>query len=251
MKKIVTNVASFIAIILVVVASVVFLNYTNRPESISMTDTDISSKASSLSISAAASQTTALSPALAGSATAPAYTFPMDINNADRDALLFADGIGETLADRIISYREAVGAVKRMDELLAVSGIGEAKLASLKRLFYAPDDNSPEKTVSSSVTATPSMTSSAPETTTPYPASSAPETTAPSTTKKPAIRQKVSINTASAEELERCLLISKEQAEEIVSLREEIGGYVNILEILYCESISDELYLEIDEYLTL
>ena len=41
-------------------------------------------------------------------------------------------GIGEVLAGRIIAYREANGPFETVEDLLEVSGIGEAKLAELE-----------------------------------------------------------------------------------------------------------------------
>ena len=42
------------------------------------------------------------------------------------------DGIGPTLAERIIEYREAHGGFRSIGELRDVEGIGEKRFASLK-----------------------------------------------------------------------------------------------------------------------
>ncbi len=192
------------------------------------------------------------------SATTTSYSFPMDINKADLNVLTQAEGIGSKLAQKIIDYRISVGEIADMDSLMEIDGIGEAKLCSLKKLFYAPHDG---KSTSSAVTTvvTKSQTTVQPTslpTTTVTPSESTEATvvttvpTQTSLTEQP-VRRTVSINLADASELEKALLITYEQAEEIVQLRERIGGYSNILEILYCESISDGLYIEIRDYLTL
>lgn len=202
---------------------------------------------------------------ITSSVTATSYSFPMDINNADINALTQAEGIGSKLAQDIIDYRTSVGVIADMDSLMEINGIGEAKLNSLKKLFYAPHDGentsasattvptvvtdsrtSPDTTIRTTIKST-SMTTTTVVTETPV------LTTVPtktSLTEQP-VRRTVSINLADASELEEALLITREQAEEIVQLRERIGGYSNILEILYCESISDGLYIEIRGYLTL
>ena len=57
---------------------------------------------------------------------------PVDINTADVEELDQLPGIGTVLAGRIIAYREANGPFETVEDLLEVSGIGEAKLAELE-----------------------------------------------------------------------------------------------------------------------
>lgn len=54
----------------------------------------------------------------------------IDINTADKTALMQIDGIGEAKADAIIEYREANGPFVAVDELQEVPGIGEKTLAN-------------------------------------------------------------------------------------------------------------------------
>ena len=42
------------------------------------------------------------------------------------------DGIGPTLAERIIEYRDAQGGLTALDQLDEVDGIGEKRLAALR-----------------------------------------------------------------------------------------------------------------------
>lgn len=63
------------------------------------------------------------------------YSFPADINKADKEMLMAVSGIGEVTADRIIAYRDRVGVISNMDMLLEVNGIGESTLALLKGYF--------------------------------------------------------------------------------------------------------------------
>ena len=60
------------------------------------------------------------------------YSFPADINKADKEMLMAVSGIGEVTADRIIAYRDRVGVISNMDMLLEVNGIGDSTLALLK-----------------------------------------------------------------------------------------------------------------------
>ena len=57
----------------------------------------------------------------------------VDINTADSAALQKLPGIGPALAERILSYREEHGPFRSVEELLKVSGIGEATLEGLRR----------------------------------------------------------------------------------------------------------------------
>lgn len=61
---------------------------------------------------------------------------PIDLNTATAEQLMEVPGIGETIAGRILDYRETVGSFKTVDELLNVSGIGEKTLEKMRPYFY-------------------------------------------------------------------------------------------------------------------
>ena len=58
----------------------------------------------------------------------------VNINLADRGELEELPGIGPTLAERIIAYREKTGGFRSVEELKQVSGIGEKKLEEIRDL---------------------------------------------------------------------------------------------------------------------
>lgn len=58
-------------------------------------------------------------------------SFPLDINQADSEALQALPGIGEVLAGRIISYRDENGPFSSPDQLMNVEGIGEKRLEAI------------------------------------------------------------------------------------------------------------------------
>ena len=57
---------------------------------------------------------------------------PLDLNTATAEELMALPGIGEELSRRILEYRETHGPFAAVEELMEVSGIGEAKLAALE-----------------------------------------------------------------------------------------------------------------------
>jgi competence protein ComEA len=63
----------------------------------------------------------------------------VNINQADAWLLIALPGIGETLAKRIIDYREQNGPFRSTDELLKVPGIGDSVYARINRLVSVAD----------------------------------------------------------------------------------------------------------------
>ena len=56
----------------------------------------------------------------------------IDLNTADRKALMTLPGIGESKADRILEYRQAHGRFGSTEELMNVSGIGSGVYEKIK-----------------------------------------------------------------------------------------------------------------------
>ncbi len=66
----------------------------------------------------------------------------ININNAGLDELTRLPGIGETLAARIIAYRAAHGPFTRVEELKAVSGIGDKVVTQIRALVMLEEKKS-------------------------------------------------------------------------------------------------------------
>jgi competence ComEA-like helix-hairpin-helix protein len=56
----------------------------------------------------------------------------IDINNAKAEELVVIPGIGQTLALRIVGYRNDHGSFETKEDILNVEGIGPAKLEKIK-----------------------------------------------------------------------------------------------------------------------
>jgi len=59
-------------------------------------------------------------------------THPIDINTADGAAFESVPGIGKSLSQRILSFREKNGPFQTVDDLLKVQGIGEKSIQKLR-----------------------------------------------------------------------------------------------------------------------
>ncbi len=57
--------------------------------------------------------------------------YPININTADVETLMYIPGIGEAKATEIVAYREANGRFSCAEDLLHVYGIGEATLEKI------------------------------------------------------------------------------------------------------------------------
>lgn len=153
--------------------------------------------------------------------------FPLNLNTASFEALIQLPGIGEVTAENIIAYREANGGFRNREELLEVSGIGKIRYQQIYDLVYLdieyydyPEETSPPEIID--------------------------RTKTQATEWVPII---INVNTATAEEFAYMPGVDIELGRKIVALRNEIGGYKNILELLYVEGMTVELYRSIDDYL--
>lgn len=59
----------------------------------------------------------------------------VDVNAADAQALLALPGVGPALAAAIVAEREAHGPFRYPEDLLAVPGIGDKRLAAIRELL--------------------------------------------------------------------------------------------------------------------
>lgn len=67
--------------------------------------------------------------------TETAITFPININTATEEEFRALPGIGEVLAQRILTYRAENGSFSSVEGLLNVEGIGEKRLEDILELI--------------------------------------------------------------------------------------------------------------------
>ena len=65
--------------------------------------------------------------------TAPAVEFKVDINNADWPELTLLPDISETMARRIVEYRESHGGFRDLEDVQNVKGIGPRTFVKMER----------------------------------------------------------------------------------------------------------------------
>ena len=170
------------------------------------------------------------------------------LNAATKEDFMLVSGIGETKAEAIISYRESLGGFSDVYELLDLNAVTPRIFEEILKHFYfkTPSeelDKIPDVTLS---VALDSLDETKPDTDLDVSESAVNETT----DTKPCMKC-VNVNVADAEEIKESLLISKEAAEQIVSIREMIGGYKSRAELSLCSLLTEDVLNKINEYVLL
>lgn len=147
-----------------------------------------------------------------------------NLNTADEAALRLVSGVGASLAQEIIRYREAHGGFRRRSELLEVPGIGEVLAGRIMARFVIPDEL-PELTAAE-----------APPVTRKTAADTDSETVQTETEAVSPADFFCDLNLADAETLARIPGVSREDAEAIVHQRETHGPFRSVYELALLEN---------------
>ena len=167
--------------------------------------------------------------------TEPAFLL-LDINAATAEELTQLKGIGEHIAAEIVKYRISSGGFKNIEEIMNVSGIGEATFSDISSHIYVIDP-----------VYEPATTEAVPVVTEPEQYIEPEEPTYTVTLEDVA---PIDLNTADAEMLTLLPHVSDEAAAEIVELREKLGSFSSYYELLYVSSLSEKDVSEIRDYVT-
>lgn len=65
----------------------------------------------------------------------PEIVFPININTAGKEEFMALPGIGEVLADRILTYRDSNGGFSAVTDMMNVEGIGEKRMEQMLDLL--------------------------------------------------------------------------------------------------------------------
>lgn len=165
--------------------------------------------------------------------------FPLNLNTADASELEQLPGIGAALAERIADYRSQIGGFRNREQLMEVSGIGEAKLSAVYDLIYVENESDPEDVQEPEIV--PEQEAPAQAAVPEIPAETQPE---------PELELPLDLNRATEEELVRLPdeVVSPELAAQIVSLREQIGAYTSVYELLYVEGMTEKKFTALRDY---
>lgn len=205
--------------------------------------------------------------------------YPLDLNKATYEQLCGIKGIGEVTARAIIDFRNEHGIITSLEQLTEISGIGENTVELLSQYLYISEEDyipydlstipdptaaqtkpptettTPERTKTEKSSRTKTVTQ--PQTETEPPQTSPPETETfqfsdpASDPQGEPVRRPVNINTASAEEIAKCLLLPLEKAQDIVDIREQISYYSAVSELFLVDSLTEEEIYEIADYVLL
>ena len=169
----------------------------------------------------------------------------ININTADASEFEKLHGIGESIAEKIVAYRDEHGYFRNVEEIMNVSGVGEVMFSDIKDHIFVDE---PVYETSTSAESAP-IPSAEPET---FENEEIITVTECSTEYILTLEDAapININTADTELLVLLPYVDDVIAEQIISLREKIGGFSHPYELLYVDSLTQPQVAEIIEYVT-
>lgn len=159
----------------------------------------------------------------------------IDINSATAEELAKLKGIGEVLAEEIISYRVDNGGFRNIEEIMYVKGIGESIFADIRDHIYVVDPVYDEPEDESNEISSDENEHDE-------------EQTEHNITLEEAAP--ININTADIETLMLLPYVDEDIANHIIEFREKNGSFSNTYELLLIDGISRKEAEELLEYVT-
>jgi competence protein ComEA len=174
----------------------------------------------------------------------PAPGTPVDLNTADLKALEALPGVGPTLAKRIMAARP----IQNLDELAKVKGMSKTKVAALKdKVTFGAA--APAAPAAAPAPMTPAAPAAAKPTTAPEGAAKAqPAAAAKGKVEAPKLApgEKININTATLEDLDKLLGIGPVKGKAIIEGR----PYKTPEDIMKVKGIKEGIYNKIKDHIT-
>lgn len=164
--------------------------------------------------------------------------FPLELNTASAKDLAYIDGVGDTLAERIVEYARNYGFYD-VNDLLNVSGIGQSKFNRIRPYVYVDASGLPPKTETTASYYDDIFGSSDNSNVFPNDAASA----------DAAGIYRVNINTAGKADFMQLPGIDEELADSIISLRNQIGGFAVIEELSLVDGMTNSKLSAIWNYI--
>lgn len=173
----------------------------------------------------------------------------IDINKADFSELVELKGVGDYLAGQIIAYREENGGFRNIEELINVSGIGEKIFDSIRDYVYVENPIYNYEETDEDVYYEPELSES--EVAETVPTTEPVEVEEVTETETEFITENyfpINLNEADSEILMFLPYVDEEISESIIELRNNIGGFSNVYELLFIEGLTEEQVKEIIKY---
>lgn len=162
--------------------------------------------------------------------------FPININTASEEELMFLDGIGEVLSAEIVKYRNENGYFNNIEEIMNVRGIGEGIFAKISEYIYVENPVYPTEPVQNE------------QDYQDEPVYGYEETTEPDNTTTLEDVAPIELNSADTELLMLLPYVDSDIAREIIGLRDSLGGFSNTYELLHIEALTQQQVAEILDY---
>lgn len=146
-----------------------------------------------------------------------------DLNTAQADDLCTVEGIGETLAQRILDERTRLGGFNYREQLLEIRGIGDRLLERIMEVFVIPGEQTPPQSVPL-------------ETILPDPEPESEVTDVTTVQERPFLE----MNQMTLEQLRTVPGMTEQAAADILDMRAKIQYYSHPYELLLIESLDHD-----------
>ncbi len=159
-----------------------------------------------------------------------------DLNTATRADLIELPGIGPSLADSILAYREQHGPFQRVEDLDLVTGVGPRKLESVRQFLSVTDVGESTPTISAPA---------------PTPLTMALVTPVPMVLKSASMMGRLNLNTATLEQLVSLPGIGETYAKRILERRRQLGRFRTWADISSVPGVGPKRLENIQRYATI